>query len=274
MNFSHFFIDRPIFAGVISIILTIVGAIAYFALPVSEYPQIAPPTVVVTASYPGASAEVVADTVAAPLEQEINGVEGMLYMLSAGDGRRQQVDHRGHLQARHRHRGRPGPGPEPGLDRRATACPRRCAALVSTLRKSSPDLMMVIHMTVAGRLARPAIHLELCDAQQVKSTVLARVDGVGERATVFAARAYSMRIWLDPELVAARGLTAGEVVAGAARRQHRPGRRPASINQPAGAGPKAAFELLRADAQGRLDAIPRQFSSIIVDRDTERGRRP
>ncbi len=82
MRFSHFFIDRPIFAAVISLILTIVGAIAYFTLPVSEYPEIAPPTVVVSAVYPGASAEVVADTVAAPLEQQINGVEGMLYISS------------------------------------------------------------------------------------------------------------------------------------------------------------------------------------------------
>ncbi len=86
MRFSHFFIDRPIFAAVISLIITIVGAIAYLALPVSEYPEIAPPTVVVSASYPGASAEVVADTVAAPLEQQINGVEGMLYISSQSTG--------------------------------------------------------------------------------------------------------------------------------------------------------------------------------------------
>ena len=86
MRFSHFFIDRPIFASVISIILTIVGAISYFTLPVSEYPEIAPPTVVVSATYPGATASVIAETVGAPLEQEINGIDDMLYVSSQSTG--------------------------------------------------------------------------------------------------------------------------------------------------------------------------------------------
>ena len=82
MRLSHFFIDRPIFASVVAVLITLVGAISYIGLPVAQYPEIAPPTIVVTASYPGASAEIVADTVATPIEQEINGVEGMLYMSS------------------------------------------------------------------------------------------------------------------------------------------------------------------------------------------------
>jgi multidrug efflux pump subunit AcrB len=89
MRFSHFFVDHPIFATVVSILITLLGVIAYFSLPVAQYPEIAPPTIQVSATYPGASAETVADTVATPLEQEINGVEGMLYMKSesTGDGR-------------------------------------------------------------------------------------------------------------------------------------------------------------------------------------------
>ena len=103
MKFAHFFVDRPIFAAVLSIVIVIVGLIAYVALPVAQYPEIAPPTIVVRASYPGANAETVAATVATPIEQEINGVEDMLYMSSySTERRRDDADH--HVQARHRSR--------------------------------------------------------------------------------------------------------------------------------------------------------------------------
>ncbi len=124
MRFAHFFVDRPIFASVLSIVLLIVGGIAYSQLPVAQYPEIAPPTIVVRAAYPGADAETVAETVATPIEQEVNGVEDMLYMSSYSSRRRRDgADH--HLQARHRSRQGAGAGAEPRRDRRAAPAGRR-----------------------------------------------------------------------------------------------------------------------------------------------------
>ena len=137
MRFSHFFIDRPIFATVLSILIMLLGGAAYFTLPVAQYPEIAPPTIEVRASYPGASAEVVADTVATPIEQEINGVEDMLYMSSQATGDGQLADHR-HLRARHRSRHRAGAGAEPRRRRRSRACPRRCAGSASRCESPRP----------------------------------------------------------------------------------------------------------------------------------------
>ena len=137
MRFAHFFVDRPIFASVLSIVLLIVGGIAYTQLPVAQYPEIAPPTIVVRAAYPGADAETVAATVATPLEQEINGVEDMLYMssYSSGDGV-DGADH--HLQARHRSRPGAGAGPEPRRRSPSRACPRRCAGSASPPPRARP----------------------------------------------------------------------------------------------------------------------------------------
>ena len=159
MRFSHFFIDRPIFASVLSIIILIVGGIAQFGLPVAEYPEIAPPTVNVTATYPGASAEVIAQTVATPLELEINGVDDMLYInsQSTGDGRLSiNVVFK------------PGTNIDQAQvnvqNRVAVAQPRLpedVQRLGIVVRKASPDLMMVVHMTSPDDSARPAIHLQL-----------------------------------------------------------------------------------------------------------------
>ena len=194
MRFSHFFVDRPIFAAVISIVITLIGGIAYFALPVAQYPEVAPPTVVVSASYPGASAEVVAETVATPLEQQINGVENMLYMVSqsTGDGDVQititfalgtdldeaQVLVQNRVSIA-----------EPQL-------PEEVRRRGITTKKNSPDLMMVIHLNSPdGSLDQ--LYISNYATLQIKD-VLARLHGVGD-IQVFGARDYSMRIWLNPE---------------------------------------------------------------------------
>ena len=261
MNISHFFIDRPIFAAVISIILTIVGAISYFALPVSEYPEIAPPTVVVSATYPGASAEVIAETVAAPLEQEINGVENMLYIVSQSTGNGATSINVVFA---------------PGTDidqaqvlvqnRVAVAEPRLpedVRRLGVTVRKYSPDLMLVIHFTSPDGTFDQQ-YISNYATLNIKD-VLLRIPGVGD-AEVFGARDYSMRIWLDPALTSARNLTATEVVEALRRANLQVAA--GSINQPP-AQSEGGFEL-SVQTLGRL-SDPKQFGEVIVARD-EQGR--
>ena len=207
MRFSNFFIDRPIFAAVLSVLTLVAGGIAYTALPVAQYPEVAPPTVVVRATYPGATPEVIADTVATPLEQEVNGVEGMLYMesQSATDGSMTltvtfalgtdldiaQVQVQNRVAAA-----------EPRL-------PETVRRVGVVTRKESPNLLLVVH------LLSPDGSLEQLDianyATQNIRDRLSRIDGVGN-VRVFGAGDYSMRVWLDGDRLAALGMTAGDVV--------------------------------------------------------------
>src|SRR6476620_7142249 len=207
MRFPHFFIDRPIFAAVLSIIILIIGAIARTTLPVAEYPEIAPPTVNIAATYPGASAQIISETVATPIEQEVNGVDDMLYIVSQSTG-----DGRLSINVVFK----------PGVDidqaqvlvqnRVAVAEPRLpedVRRLGIAVRKASPDLLMVVHMTSPDG-SRDQQYVSNYATLYVKD-VLGRIDGVGN-VNIFGARDYSMRVWLDPAKVAARDLTAGEVM--------------------------------------------------------------
>jgi hydrophobe/amphiphile efflux-1 (HAE1) family protein len=206
-RFTHFFIDRPIFAAVLSIVITLIGALALIRLPIAQYPEIAPPSVVVVANYPGASAAVLGETVATPIEQEVNGVEDMLYMSS-------QSTNDGTMQLTVTFR--PGANLDKAQllvqNRVALAEPRlpeEVRRLGISIRKRSPDLSLVVNLVSPdGRY--DSTYMSNYALLQIKDT-LARLPGVGD-ITLFGAREYSMRIWLDPDKIATRGLTAGEVV--------------------------------------------------------------
>ncbi len=259
MRFSHFFVDRPIFAGVISIIVTLVGFISFRALPVTEYPEIAPPTVVVSATFAGASAEVIGATVASPIEQEINGVDNMIYMVSQSTGN-------GALSISVVFK--PGTNVDQAQvlvqNRVSVALPRlpeEVQRIGVTVRKSSPDLMLVIHLiSPDGSLDQQ--YISNYATINIKD-VITRIDGVGD-TIVFGARDYSMRVWLDPAQVQSRGLTATDVVGAlrAANVQVAAG----AINQPPAASP-GAFELA-VQTLGRLSS-PEQFNEIVVATDAD-----
>src|SRR5438876_4574353 len=206
MRISHFFIDRPIFAAVISIVFVIVGGVSFARLPVAQYPEIAPPIINVTGQYPGAGADVVASTVVAPIEEQINGVENMIYMSSnsTADGRFSiavSFDLGTNLDI----------AQVQVQNRVAIAQPRLPAdvRLVGvTVTKSSPDLMLVVHLYSPDK-SRDTLFISNFATLEIKDP-LTRIDGVGS-INVFGARDYSMRIWLDPDRLQSLGMTAGDV---------------------------------------------------------------
>ena len=207
MNFSRFFIDRPIFAAVLSLLIVAAGAIALFKLPISEYPQVVPPTVVVRAAYPGANPKVIAETVASPLEQQINGIEGMLYTFSqaTSDGRMQltitfalgtDLDN-AQVQVQ---------------NRVAQALPRLPAEVQRigvVTEKATPDFIMVVHL-ISPDERYDNLYLANYAYLRVKDELM-RIGGVGA-TQVFGAGEYSMRIWLDPDRLASRQLTTTDVI--------------------------------------------------------------
>src|SRR5690554_5942036 len=259
MKFSHIFIKRPIFAAVLSVLILIVGGLAYISLPVSQFPEVAPPTVEVVALYPGANAKTLSETVASPLEKEINGVEGMIYMTSqsSADGRvvvqvafelgtdldRAQVQVQNRVAIA-----------EPRL-------PEAARRLGITTKKMSPNMLMVINL-VSPNKTYDQTYMGNYATLQVKDK-LARINGIGD-VQVFGAAEYAMRIWLDPAKIASLDLTAGEIVA-ALRSQN--------IQIASGtlntlpSGKQSAFEI-NIQTQGKL-VTTEQFENVIVKSDED-----
>ena len=207
MRISHFFIDRPIFASVVSIVIVILGGVGFVRLPVAQYPEIAPPTITVHGQYPGASADVVAATVVTPIEQQINGVENMIYMTSnsTSDGNFQisvTFDIGTNLDI----------AQVQVQNRVSVALPRLPADVRNigvTVNKSSPDIMMVVHLYSPDK-SRDTLFMSNYATLEI-TDALSRIDGVGS-IVVFGSRDYAMRIWLDPDRLQSVGLTASDVV--------------------------------------------------------------
>ena len=254
MRISHFFIDRPIFAAVVSIVIMILGAVAFSRLPVAQYPEIAPPIINVTGQYPGASAEIVASTVVAPIEEQINGVEGMLYVSSnsTGDGRFSisvTFDLGTNLDiAQVQVQNRVGIA-QPRL-------PAEVRKIGVTVAKSSPDLMMVVHLYSPDK-SRDTLFISNYANLEIKDA-LTRVDGVGQ-ITVFGSRDYSMRIWLDPERLQSLNLTTGDVVLALQGQNIQVAS--GVLNQPP-VDERRAFQI-PVQTLGRL-ADPAEFANIVV----------
>jgi len=254
MRISHFFIDRPIFAAVVSIVFVIVGGVSFFRLPIAQYPEIAPPVINVTGQYPGASADVVAATVVTPIEQQINGVENMLYLSSnsTADGRftisvtfdlgtnldiaQVQVQNRVSIA-------------EPRL-------PVDVRNIGVTVAKSSPDIMMVVHLYSPDK-SRDTLFISNYATLEIVDP-LTRVDGVGS-ITVFGSRDYSMRAWLDPDRMQALGLTAADVTQALQGQNVQVAS--GVLNQPPVDNPKA-FQIA-VQTLGRLADV-NEFGNIVV----------
>jgi len=259
MRLPHFFIERPIFAVVVAVLIILFGAIAYPSLPVAQYPEIAPPTVTVTANYPGATAETIAETVATPLEEQINGVENMLYMSSSSQGD-------GSLTITVTF----APGSDINEDqvlvqnRVATAGPRLPAEVQQIgviTQKSSPDLLLVATLVSPDHSLSQQYLSNYATLQLVDR--LSRVHGVGN-VNVFGARQYSMRIWIDPDRAAELNLTVDEIVA-AIRAQNVQVTAGAVGAPPFNRG-GTAFQL-GIEAKGRLQT-PEDFRNIILKSDS------
>ncbi|CAN5230994.1 multidrug efflux RND transporter permease subunit [soil metagenome] len=254
MNFSKFFIDRPIFAGVLSTLIFLAGLLSLPALPISEYPEVSPPTVVVRAQYPGANPKVIAETVSTPIEEQINGVENMLYMSSQAT-----TDGVMTLNVTFRLGTDPDKAQQLVQNRVSQAEPRLPAevrALGITTIKSSPDLTMVVHL-LSPNDRYDMTYLRNYAVLNVKDR-LARIQGVGQ-VQLFGAGDYSMRVWLDPQKVAERGLSAGDVV-----NEIRAQNVQAAAGVIGASPSETGLDLqLSVNAQGRLQS-EEEFGDIIV----------
>jgi len=259
MSLSHTFIDRPIFATVLSVFVTLIGLGALLVLPVAQYPEIVPPTVQITTTYPGASAETVSKTVATPLEQEINGVENMLYISSqsTGDGKltvtvtfRIGTDlNVAQMLTQNR--------VQDALPR----LPEDVQRLGVQVRKSTPNILIAVHL-FSPDASRDTLYLSNYATLHIKDT-LARLPGVGD-VQFLGGREYAMRIWLDPDKVAARDLSASDVLA--ALRAQNVQVSAGILNQPP-APTQHAYQL-NVQTLGRL-TTPQQFSEIVLKSDSE-----
>ncbi|MEM1243831.1 MAG: multidrug efflux RND transporter permease subunit [Pseudomonadota bacterium] len=254
MKLPHFFIERPIFAAVLSILIVIVGAISYTYLPVSQYPEIAPPTIQVNATYPGASAEEVMKTVATPLEQEINGVENMIYMHSqaTGDG---QVSIRvtfalgtdldtAQVQVQNR------------VSIAEARLPEEVRRIGVTTRKNTPDLLMVVHLYAPDKTFDQT-YIANYAILQIKDK-LARIQGVGD-IRVYGASEYAMRIWVNPNAAAAHGVSASDIIR--ALRTQNIQVASGAINREPIANPGAYEITIRT--KGRL-VTPKEFGEVVI----------
>ncbi|MET0709075.1 MAG: efflux RND transporter permease subunit, partial [Tardiphaga sp.] len=258
MNFSKFFIDRPIFAGVLSTVIFLAGLLSMPVLPISEYPEVAPPTVVVRATYPGANPKVIAETVATPIEEQINGVEGMLYMSSQAT-----ADGVMTLNVTFRLGTDPDKAQQLVQNRVSQAEPRlpqEVRTLGVTTIKSAPDLTMVVHL-MSPNDRYDMTYLRNYAVLNVKDR-LARLEGVGQ-VQLFGSGDYSMRVWLDPQKIAERGLSPGDIV-----KEIRAQNVQAAAGQVGGSPNEPGLDLqLSINAQGRLQS-EEEFGEIIVKNGT------